>query len=43
MARLVAGLLVAAVLLGAAAFFARTTDWRKPTEAETPELDRAVL
>jgi hypothetical protein len=41
--RSLTGLAVALVLLALAFFFARTTDWRKPTEADTPELDRAVL
>ncbi|MDQ1449066.1 MAG: hypothetical protein QOC79_2037 [Actinomycetota bacterium] len=41
--RLVMGVTVGAVLLGLALFLTRRTDWRKPTEADTPELDRAVL
>jgi hypothetical protein len=41
--RSLTGLAVALVLLALAFFLARTTDWRKPTEADTPELDRAVL
>jgi hypothetical protein len=42
-ARSIAGLAAAVVLLVLAFFVARRTDWRKPTEADTPELDRAVL
>jgi hypothetical protein len=42
-ARVVAGLLLAAMLLAIAGFLVRTTDWRKPTEADTPALDRAVV
>jgi hypothetical protein len=42
-ARVVTGLLLAAMLLAIAWFLARTTDWRKPTEADTPALDRAVV
>ncbi len=41
--RVLVGLLVAAFLLALATYFVRTTDWRKPTEADTPELDRAIL
>jgi hypothetical protein len=41
--RLVMGVTVGAVLIGLALFLTRRTDWRKPTEADTPELDRAVL
>ncbi len=41
--RLVIGLALGAVLLAVALFLTRRTDWRKPTEADTPELDRAVL
>ena len=41
--RSLTGLAVALVLVALAFFLARTTDWRKPTEADTPELDRAVL
>jgi hypothetical protein len=42
-ARLLWGLLIAALLLLLACVLVRATDWRKPTEADTPELDRAVL
>ena len=31
------------VLLAVALLLIRRTDWRKPTEADTPDLDRAVL
>ena len=31
------------ILLAIALLLVRRTDWRKPTEADTPELDRAVL
>lgn len=41
--RLAIGLVVALALLALAAFLVRTTDWRKPSEADTPELDRATL
>jgi hypothetical protein len=41
--RVLVGLLIAALLLGLATYLVRTTDWRKPTEADTPALDRAVL
>lgn len=41
--RSITGLAAAVVLLVLAFFVARSTDWRKPTEADTPELDRAVL
>jgi hypothetical protein len=41
--KVVSGVLLAALLLLVAWLLARTTDWRKPTEADTPELDRAVL
>jgi len=41
--RSLTGLTTAVVLLLVAFFVARRTDWRKPTEADTPELDRAVL
>jgi hypothetical protein len=41
--RSLTGLAVAFTLLAFALFLVRTTDWRKPTEADTPELDRAVL
>jgi hypothetical protein len=42
-ARLVIGIALGCVLLAVALFLIRSTDWRKPTEADTPELDRAVL
>jgi hypothetical protein len=42
-ARLLSGLLIAGLLLLLACVLVRATDWRKPTEADTPELDRAVL
>lgn len=41
--RVVAGVVVAIGLLGAAVLIARRTDWTKPTEAATPELDTADL
>ena len=41
--RLLAGVLVAVGLLGAAVLIARRTDWTKPTEAATPDLDSADL
>lgn len=41
--RVVAGVLVAIALIGAATLIARRTDWTKPTEASTPELDNADL
>ena len=41
--RLAVGLAVAALLLLAAWALVRTTDWRAPREAATPELDHAVL
>jgi hypothetical protein len=41
--RSIAGLGLAAALLALACFLVRRTDWRKPTEAETPELDDADL
>jgi hypothetical protein len=41
-ARLLMGLAIAAALLGLAFFLVRTTDWRKPTEADTPDLDAAI-
>jgi hypothetical protein len=41
--RLLTGLTVALGLLALAVLLSRTTDWRKPSEAETPELDRATL
>jgi len=42
-ARVAFGLLIAALLLAIAFVLVRATDWRKPTEADTPDLDRAVL
>ena len=42
-ARVLAGVVLAGILLAAALLLVRRTDWRKPTEADTPELDRAVL
>jgi hypothetical protein len=42
-ARLVIGLGVAIALLIVAAWLVRTTDWHPPSEADTPELDRAPL
>lgn len=41
--KLAAGLLLAALLLGLAWRLLRTTDWREPAAAATPEMDRAVL
>ncbi len=41
--RLVIGIALGAVLLAVALFLTRRTDWRKPSEADTPELDGAVL
>ncbi len=41
--RLIAGLGLAAVLLGVAVWLVHATDWRPPTEADAPELDRAML
>ncbi len=41
--RLLGGLAAALALLALAFVLARTTDWRKPTEADTPDLDRVVL
>lgn len=41
--RLAAGLSIAAVLSAVAFALARRTDWRKPTEAATPDVDRADL
>jgi Neocarzinostatin family len=41
--RLATGLVVALALLALASFLVRTTDWRKPSEADTPELDRATF
>jgi len=42
-ARAIGGLLLAAVLATLAALLVRSTDWRAPAEAATPELDRASL
>jgi hypothetical protein len=41
--RLAIGLVIAFLLLALGAFLVRITDWRKPSEADTPELDRATL
>ena len=41
--RWLTGLAIALVLLAVAFLLARTTDWRKPSEANTPDLDRATL
>jgi hypothetical protein len=41
--RVLFGVLVGVVLIGAAVVLARQTDWTKPTEAETPALDRSDL
>lgn len=41
--RVLAGVVVAVGLLGAAVLIARRTDWTKPTEAATPDLDGADL
>jgi hypothetical protein len=41
--RLAAGMALAALLLALAWRLVRTTDWREPAEASTPEMDRAVL
>jgi hypothetical protein len=41
--RVLTGLAIAALLLALATFLVRTTDWRKPTEADTPELDAVAL
>jgi hypothetical protein len=41
-ARWFTGLCVALALLGVACLLVRTTDWRKPTEADTPDLDAAT-
>jgi hypothetical protein len=42
-ARVLVGLGIAVLLLVLAAYLIRTTDWRKPSEAETPDLDSASL
>lgn len=39
--RSLAGLSLAAALIALAFVLVRRTDWRKPTEADTPDLDRA--
>ena len=39
--RSLAGLSLAAALIALASLLVRRTDWRKPTEADTPELDQA--
>jgi hypothetical protein len=41
--RLTIGVALALVLLAVSFFLVHRTDWRKPTEADTPDLDRAVL
>jgi hypothetical protein len=41
LSRSLAGLSVAAALLALAWLLVRRTDWRKPTEADTPDLDQA--
>jgi hypothetical protein len=41
--RVALGLLIALVLLAGAFALVRSTDWRKPTEADTPDLDAAAL
>ena len=41
--RLAAGLALTALLLALARRLVRTTDWREPAAASTPEMDRAVL
>lgn len=42
-ARVAAGLALAAALLVLAWWLVRTTDWSEPSEAATPEMDRATL
>lgn len=42
-ARVVLGVLAAVVLIGIALVIARRTDWTKPTEAATPDLDDSDL
>jgi hypothetical protein len=42
-ARLALGVVLLLLLLGAVVVLFRTTDWRKPSEAETPEMDAAEL
>jgi hypothetical protein len=41
--RVLVGVLLAVVLIGAAVGIARRTDWTKPTEAATPDLDSSDL
>ncbi len=41
--RVLFGVLTAVVLIGAAVVIARGTDWTKPTEADTPDLDSSDL
>jgi hypothetical protein len=41
--RLMLGLALGGILVAIAFLLVRRTDWRKPTEADTPELDGAVL
>jgi hypothetical protein len=41
--RLAIGVALAFMLLAVSFFLVHRTDWRKPTEADTPDLDRAVL
>lgn len=41
--RVLLGVLTAMVLIGAAVVLARGTDWTKPTEAATPDLDSSDL
>lgn len=41
--RVAFGMAIATLLLVIAIWLARATDWRKPSEAETPEMDAAVL
>ncbi|MDP1807487.1 MAG: hypothetical protein Q8K72_20080, partial [Acidimicrobiales bacterium] len=41
--RVLLGVLVALALIGAALVIARRTDWTKPTEAATPDLDSSDL
>jgi len=41
--RVAAGLAIALLLLGFAGRLVRTTDWRGPAEAATPEMDGAIL
>jgi hypothetical protein len=37
------GIALALILLGIATVLVRTTDWRKPSEAETAAMDAAPL